>query len=94
MLKACVLDFSRSWDEHLSLVEFAYNNSFQSSIGRAPFDALYGRKSRTPLCWEDVGDRKLLGLELVQMTTDKVYLAKDHLRTVQSRQKSYADHPR
>ncbi|WRX17141.1 Reverse transcriptase domain - like 10 [Theobroma cacao] len=54
MLRACVIDFIGSWDKHLPLVEFAYNNSFQSSIGMAPYEALYGRKCRTPLCWDEV----------------------------------------
>ncbi|XP_017980992.1 PREDICTED: uncharacterized protein LOC18592791 [Theobroma cacao] len=55
MLRACVIDFTRSWDKHLPLVEFAYNNSFQSSIGMAPYEALYGRKCRTLLCLDEVG---------------------------------------
>ncbi|WRX12994.1 Reverse transcriptase domain - like 10 [Theobroma cacao] len=55
VLRACVMDFLGSWDRHLSLVEFAYNNSFQASIGMAPYEALYGRKCRTPLCWDEVG---------------------------------------
>ena len=50
MLRACVIEFKGSWDTHLSLIEFAYNNSYQSSIGMAPFKALYGRKCRTPVC--------------------------------------------
>ncbi|EOX99936.1 Uncharacterized protein TCM_008970 [Theobroma cacao] len=54
MLRACVIDFTRSWDRHLSLVEFPYNNSFQSSIGMAPYEALYGRKCQTLLCWDEV----------------------------------------
>ncbi|KAL6313285.1 hypothetical protein AAG906_005569 [Vitis piasezkii] len=53
-----------NWDDHLPLVEFAYNNSFQASIGMTPFEALYGRKCRSPICWNDVGERKLLGLNL------------------------------
>ncbi|WRX23581.1 Integrase [Theobroma cacao] len=62
MLRACVIDFTRSWDRHLPLVEFTYNNSFQSSIGMAPYEALYGRKCRTPLYWDEVGDRKLFNI--------------------------------
>ncbi|EOX99665.1 Uncharacterized protein TCM_008409 [Theobroma cacao] len=54
MLRACVIDFTGSWDRHLPLVEFAYNNSFQSSIGMAPYEALYEIKCRTPLCWDEV----------------------------------------
>ena len=51
MLRVCVIELKGSWDTHLSLMEFAYNNSYQSSIGMAPFEALYGRKCRTPVCW-------------------------------------------
>jgi transposase InsO family protein len=58
MLRACVLDFGRAWNEHLSLVEFSYNNSYQSSIKMAPFEALYGRKCRSPICWYQVGGNK------------------------------------
>ncbi|KAJ9135077.1 hypothetical protein P3X46_032296, partial [Hevea brasiliensis] len=54
MLRACVIEFEGSWDTHLPLIEFAYNNSYQSSIGMPPYEALYGRKCRTPLCWDDV----------------------------------------
>ena len=61
MLRACVLDFKGSWDRYLPLMEFAYNNSYQSSIEMAPYEALYGRKRRTPLCWDEVDERKLLG---------------------------------
>lgn len=59
MLRACVIDFSRSWEEHLPLVEFAYNNSYHSSIGMAPYEAFYERKCRTPLCSMEVGERQL-----------------------------------
>ena len=65
LLRSCLMDFGGSWEEHLPLVEFAYNNSYQTNIGRAPFEALYGRRCRTPICWEEVKERKLLGPELV-----------------------------
>ena len=65
MLRACVLDFGGSWEEHLHLVEFAYNNSYHSSIGMAPFEALYGRPCRSPTCWMDFWEQLLLGPELV-----------------------------
>ena len=61
MLRACVLDFGKNWEQHLPLVEFAYNNSFQSSIGMAPFEDLYGRPCRSPVCWGEVGDTAFLG---------------------------------
>ena len=57
MLRACVIDFKRSWSDYLALIEFAYNNSYQGSIGMAPFEALYGRKCRTPVCWTEVGEQ-------------------------------------
>ncbi|RVW46257.1 Transposon Ty3-I Gag-Pol polyprotein [Vitis vinifera] len=94
LLRACILDLQGNWDDHLPLVEFAYNNSFQASIGMAPFEALYGRKCRSPICWNDVGERKLLGPELVQLTVEKVALIKERLKVAQSRHKSYADHRR
>ena len=56
-----MLKFKGSWDRHLPLMEFSYNNSYQSSIEMAPYEALYGKKCRTPLCWDEVGERKLLG---------------------------------
>ncbi|KAK1425082.1 hypothetical protein QVD17_20426 [Tagetes erecta] len=91
MLRACVLDFGGSWDTHLPLVEFSYNNSYQASIKMAPFEALYGRKCRSPLCWAEVGDVQLTGPEIVQETTDKIFKIKERLVTARSRQKSYAD---
>ena len=80
-----------NWEEKFLLVEFAYNNSFYSNIGIVPFEALHGRKCRSPICWDEVGERKLLGPELVQITTEKIKLIREHLRTAQSRQKSYVD---
>ncbi|GJR56721.1 putative reverse transcriptase domain-containing protein [Tanacetum coccineum] len=71
MLRACVLDFGGSWDVHLPLVEFSYNNSYHSSVRCAPFEALYGRKCRSPIIWAEVGDGQLIGPELVQETTEK-----------------------
>jgi len=91
MLRACVLDFRGNWDDHLPLAEFAYNNSFQASIGMAPYEALYGRPCRSPVCWTETGEASLLGPQLVQETTEKVKLIKQRLVTAQSRQKSYAD---
>ena len=84
MLRLCVLDFKGSWEEHLPLVEFAYNNSYQASIGMAPYEALYGRKCRSPICWIEVGDKALLGPELIQVTTEKIKLVQPRIRTAQS----------
>ena len=91
MLRACVIEFKGSWDTHLSLMEFAYNNSYQSSISMAPFKALYGRKCRTLVCWDEVGERRLIGKELVHITLDKILIVRDRLKTARDRQKSYAD---
>ncbi|CAL2240309.1 unnamed protein product [Prunus armeniaca] len=91
MLRAYILDFGGSWEDHLVLAEFAYNNSYQSSIHMAPYEALYGRPCWSPVCWTEVGETVLLGPDLVQETTEKVKLIKQHLLTAQSRQKNYAD---
>jgi hypothetical protein len=91
MLRACVLEFRGNWDEHLPLMEFAYNNSYHTSIDMAPYEALYGRTCRTPICWSEVGERRLIGPEIVDMTTEKVKIIRQRLKTAQSRQKSYAD---
>ena len=94
MLRACVMEFKGSWDNYLSLIEFAYNNSYQSSIGMAPYEALYGRKCRTPVCWDDVGERRLIGLEIVQDTIEKVNMIRERLKVANDRQKSCADNRR
>nr|GEU67210.1 putative reverse transcriptase domain-containing protein [Tanacetum cinerariifolium] len=91
ILRARVLDFGGSWDVHLSLVEFSYNNSYHSSVRCAPFEALYGRKCRSPILWAEVGEGQLIGLELVQVTIEKISQIKDRLKAVRDRQKSYAD---
>ncbi|GKF29339.1 putative reverse transcriptase domain-containing protein, partial [Tanacetum coccineum] len=69
MLRACVIDFGSSWDHHLPLVEFSYNNSYHTSIKAAPYEALYERKCRSHVCWSEVGDSQLTGLELIRDTT-------------------------
>ncbi|GJZ30387.1 putative reverse transcriptase domain-containing protein [Tanacetum coccineum] len=66
------LIISKSWDVHLLLVEFSYNNSYHSSVRCAPFEALYGRKCRSPIMWAEVGEGQLIGPELVQETTEKI----------------------
>ncbi|GAU51812.1 hypothetical protein TSUD_416000 [Trifolium subterraneum] len=83
-----------NWSKHLHLIEFAYNNSYHASIGMAPYEALYGRKCRTPLCWTEVGDKGVLGPDIIQETTLKIKSVKEHMRVAQSRQKSYVDHRR
>ncbi|GJS08755.1 putative reverse transcriptase domain-containing protein [Tanacetum coccineum] len=94
MLRACAIDFGGNWDTHLPLVEFSYNNSYHSSVKCAPFEALYGRKCRTPIAWAEVGESKLFGPEIIQETTDKIVQIKERLKTARDRQKSYADNRR
>ena len=91
MLRSCVLDFGGNWDSHIPLIEFSYNNSYHTSIGMAPFEALYGRKCRSPICWNEVGETQIIGPELVQETTDRIAQIRQNLLAARSRQKSYAD---
>ena len=91
MLRSCVMDYEGSWDRHIPLVEFVYNNSFQSSIGMAPYEALYRRKCRTPLCWIELSEKKVIDPDLIQETAEKVKMIRERLKVVKDRQKSYTD---
>jgi len=91
LLRTCVLDHLGTWSEVLPLVEFTYNNTYHSSIGMAPYEALYGRRCRTPLCWQQDGEAVVLGPEFLQQTTKKVRVIQERMRATQSRQKSYVD---
>ncbi|KAL4039222.1 hypothetical protein IC575_002871 [Cucumis melo] len=91
MLRACALEFPGSWDSHLHLMEFSYNNTYQATIGMAPFEALYGKCCRSPVCWGEVGEQRLMGPELVQSTNEAIQKIRSRMHTAQSRQKSYAD---
>ena len=91
MLRACVLDHKGSLEEHFPLVKFAYKNSYQVSIHIAPYEALYGRPCRSPICWIEVGESSITGPDLIRNTSEKVSLIRQRLLTAQSRQKSYAD---
>ncbi|GJT09932.1 putative reverse transcriptase domain-containing protein [Tanacetum coccineum] len=91
MLRACAIDFGKGWVNHLPLVEFSYNNSYHASIKAAPFEALYGRKCRSPVCWTEVGEAQILGPELIQETTEKIIQIKQRMQAARDRQKSYAD---
>ncbi|XP_037474324.1 uncharacterized protein LOC119350746 [Triticum dicoccoides] len=71
MLRSCILEFKGAWDEYMPLAEFAYNNSYQSSIQMAPYEALYGRRCRAPIYWDEVGERKFLGPDIIQETEEK-----------------------
>ncbi|KAL0417133.1 UNVERIFIED_CONTAM: Transposon Tf2-11 polyprotein [Sesamum latifolium] len=91
MMRACTMEFKGNWDDHLPLMEFAYNNSFHSSISMAPYEALYGRRCRSPVCWDIEGLQQLEGPELVQETVKKIQIVKKCLKAAQDRRKSYVD---
>nr|GEZ38556.1 putative reverse transcriptase domain-containing protein [Tanacetum cinerariifolium] len=91
MLRTCAIDFRKGWVNHFPLVEFSYNNSYHASIKAAPFEALYGRKCRSPVCWTEVGEAQILGPELIQETTEKIIQIKQRMQAACDRQKSYAD---
>ncbi|GJY27170.1 putative reverse transcriptase domain-containing protein [Tanacetum coccineum] len=91
MLRACAIDFRKGWVNQFSLVEFSYNNSYHASIKAAPFEALYGRKCRSPVCWTKVGEAQILGPELIQETTEKIVQIKQRMQAAHDRHKSYAD---
>ncbi|XP_070008484.1 uncharacterized protein [Nicotiana sylvestris] len=80
-----------SWDDHLPLIEFAYNNSFHASIQITPFEALYGRRYRSPIGLFKVVEVELIGPDLVHQAMEKVKMIKEMLKTAQSHQKSYSD---
>jgi hypothetical protein len=91
MLRACVLHYGKNWDKCLSLAEFSYSNSYQTSLKMAPFEALYGRRCRTPLNWSQAGEREIFGPDLVLEAEEKVRVIKKNLEAAQARQKSYHD---
>ncbi|GKD19326.1 putative reverse transcriptase domain-containing protein [Tanacetum coccineum] len=91
MLRACVIDFGKGWDRHLPLIKFSYNNSYHTSIKATPFEALYGCKCRSPICWAESGDAQLTSLEIVHETTEKVIQIKHRLQASRDRQRSYTD---
>ncbi|KAK1607211.1 hypothetical protein QYE76_030884 [Lolium multiflorum] len=91
MLRACVLEYGSKWEDCLPYAEFSYNNSYQASLQMAPFEALYGRKCRTPLNWSEVGESQVFGPDVLREAEEKVHKIREYLKTAQSRQKSYAD---
>src|SRR6185295_13627055 len=91
MLRACAIQYSKNWDKCLALAEFSYNNSYQSSLQMAPFEALYDRRCRTPLSSSQARERKIFGPDLVSEAEEKVKVIQTNLKATQSRQKSYAD---
>ncbi|GJX46103.1 putative reverse transcriptase domain-containing protein [Tanacetum coccineum] len=91
MLRACVIDFGKGWERHLPLVEFSYNNSYHASIKAVPFEALYGQKCRSPVCWAEVGDVQLTGPEIIHETTKKIVQIRQCLQAARDQQRSYAN---
>ncbi|GKD54316.1 putative reverse transcriptase domain-containing protein [Tanacetum coccineum] len=91
MLRAYVIDFEKGWDRHLPLIEFSYNNNYHMSIKAAPFEALYGRKCRSPICWAKVGDAQLTGPEIVRETKEKIIQIKHLLHASRDRQRIYSN---
>ncbi|GJS28766.1 putative reverse transcriptase domain-containing protein [Tanacetum coccineum] len=85
MLRARVLDFGKGWDRHLPLVEFSYNNSYHTSTKAAPFEVLYGRKCRSPICWAEVGDSQLTGLEIIHETIEKIVQIESRIQAARDR---------
>ncbi|KAG4175500.1 hypothetical protein ERO13_A11G189066v2 [Gossypium hirsutum] len=91
ILRCCVLKFQGSWEKYLPLVEFAYNNSYQSSLKMAPYEALYRRKCRTPLYWTKLRENQIHGVDLVKEAEEKIKVIRDNLKAASDRQKSYVD---
>ena len=85
MLRGCVLDFPGSWDRYIPLMEFAYNNSYQSNICMATYEALYGRRCRTPMCWTELNEHKIIGPDLVKDTEEKVQIIQQRLKDASDR---------
>jgi hypothetical protein len=94
MLRACALQYGRSWDKSLSYAEFSYNNSYQESLKMAPFEMLYGRRCQTPLFWNETGEWKVFGSNILQEAEKQVRMIRENIRVMQLRQKSYVDHRR
>ncbi|KAK8617479.1 hypothetical protein V6N13_080395 [Hibiscus sabdariffa] len=91
MLRCCIIDFQGTWEKQLPLVELAYSNSYQASIQMASYEALYGRRCRTPVCWAEAGQKLLPIPDILKGTTKKVKLISERLKAASDRQKSYAD---
>ncbi|WVZ89516.1 hypothetical protein U9M48_035907 [Paspalum notatum var. saurae] len=91
MLRACAIQYGTSWDKSLPYAEFSYNNSYQASLKKSPFEALYGRRCRTPLFWNQTGKKQVFGPDLIRDAEQQIKMVRENLRVAQSRQKSYAD---
>jgi RNA recognition motif-containing protein len=94
MLKACTLQYGRSWDKSLPYAEFSYNNSYQECLKMAPLEMLYGRRCKTPIFWNEIGEWQVFGPDIIQETKKQVHQVRENLKVAQSHQKSYADRRR
>ena len=94
MLRVCALDFPGSWARKVALMEFTYNNSYHQSLEMSPFEALYGRKCRSPIHWHEAGERKFLGPEEVDMVSKEIEIIKRRLQASIDRQKKYTKNRR
>ncbi|WVZ76763.1 hypothetical protein U9M48_024705 [Paspalum notatum var. saurae] len=91
MLRACAIQYGTSWDKCLPYAEFSYNNGYQASLKKSPFEALYGKRCRTPLFWNQTGEKQVFGPDIVQNAEQQLRIVQKNLRVAQSRQRSYAD---
>ena len=91
MLRACVSDFKGSWNKKLPLVEFSHNNSYQASIGMAPYETLYGRKCRSSVHWYETREKEIEKIDFIKETTNAIHKIRQRMETTQSHKKSYAD---
>ena len=94
MLHACAIQYGTSWDKSLPYAEFSYNNSYHASLKKSPFEALYGKRCRTPIFWDQSGEKQLFGPDIIEDAEEQVRKVRENLKIAQSRQKSYADHRR
>ncbi|WVZ58144.1 hypothetical protein U9M48_008447 [Paspalum notatum var. saurae] len=91
MLRACAIQYGTSWDKCLPYAEFSYNNSYQASLKKSPFEALYGKRCKTPLFWNQTGEKQVFGPDIIQDPEQQLRIVQENLRVAQSRQRSYAD---
>ncbi|WVZ89106.1 hypothetical protein U9M48_035559 [Paspalum notatum var. saurae] len=91
MLRACAIQDGTSWDKSLPYAEFSYNNCYQASLKKSPFEALYGRRCRTPLFWNQTGEKQVFGPDLIRDAKQQIKMVRENLRVAQSKQKSYAN---
>jgi hypothetical protein len=91
MLRAFALQDKIGWDKRLPYAEFSYNNSYQASLKISPFEALYGSNCRTPLHWDQPGERQVFSLDILLEAEENIRMVRENLKAAQSRQQSYVD---